>query len=152
MTDLSEVDHHRFADRLNRLFEARHGAGAPELTDRQVATQITDAGTSISASYIWSLRNPGQSGKINPRFHHVEALAKFFGVPAGYFFDDNTQVEQELDLLLQLRGSGVRAVATRAAAMHPSDLQKLMAMMDIMGGVEPTRSDIRRDPGANHVR
>lgn len=150
MTELPEADDHRFARRLNRLFAAKHGAGQPELTDRQVAADISEAGTNISASYIWSLRNPAASGKINPRLHHIEALARYFGVPAGYFSDSDTRIEEELELLVAMRDTGVHAVATRAASMRPADLRKLLSMMDILGDEEPDhRKRVRKEAPDN---
>lgn len=152
MNDLLGADHHRFAHRLNRLFAAKHGVGKPELTDRHVAAAITEAGTNISASYIWSLRNPASSGKLNPRLHHVEALARYFGVPVGYFSDDDTRIEEELELLVSLRDRGVRALATRAATMQPADLQKLLAMMDILGDKSPSPTQLAPGEGSPNGR
>ncbi|MDH6135491.1 transcriptional regulator with XRE-family HTH domain [Kitasatospora sp. MAA4] len=112
------------AGKLNTLFRAVVSAsGGPYSTD-EVARTITAAGVPISASYIWLLRK-GQ--RDNPTLKHIEALAKFFGVPPAYFFDDGitATVNAELELLVALRDAKVQRVALRAAGLSPESLHSI---------------------------
>jgi transcriptional regulator with XRE-family HTH domain len=112
------------ADKLDYLFRTVRPKGRGEYTYREVAQAINDApdGTTISASYLWQLR---RGDKDNPTIKHIEALAKFFGVPASYFLDDETtgQIAEQLELLAAIRDNDVREIALRVsdlsdAAMH----------------------------------
>ena len=68
------------AEKLDALFRAR---GDASLED--VARAIrAGGGPTISASYLWLLRT---GRKTNPTLRHLEALARYFGVPPAYFFD-----------------------------------------------------------------
>ncbi|MBO0883459.1 MAG: helix-turn-helix transcriptional regulator, partial [Mycobacterium sp.] len=75
------------AQRLEHLFHTVRKPDGREYSNDEVAAGIhQDQGETISASYIWYLRT-GQ--RDNPTFKHINALARFFGVPAAYFFDDD---------------------------------------------------------------
>lgn len=122
----------RFADKLQFLFGVVRKSGQREYTNEEVAAMIArDQGVTISASYIWYLRT-GQ--RNNPTFKHVNALARFFGVPPAYFFDDATgaRVEAELELLTAMRHAGVRDIALRAVGLSP---QSLDTVTDIINRV-----------------
>jgi hypothetical protein len=51
-----------------------------------------------------------QQGKINPEKSHIEAIAKFFGLPSGYFYDEkvNQQLNEEIAILLAFRDKKIR--------------------------------------------
>jgi|NGEPerStandDraft_6_1074524.scaffolds.fasta_scaffold27042_2 transcriptional regulator with XRE-family HTH domain len=117
------------AEKLDYLFQVVHPAGRGEYTYREVAATIQRGGPSISSSYLWQLR----SGlKDNPTKKHIEALAKFFGVPAAYFFDDEKaeQVDAQLGVLNAMRDAGVRQVALRAADLSPESLGVIRSMIE----------------------
>lgn len=107
-----------FADRLNHLFDTVVPAGRGPYSTAEVAQAITDQGEPVSGSYLWMLRK-GQ--RDNPTLRHLNALAKFFGVPPAYFFDQQVteQVDTDLELLVSLRDAGVRNVALRASGLSP---------------------------------
>jgi transcriptional regulator with XRE-family HTH domain len=110
------------AEKLEYLFSTVREPGRREYGNEEVAAAIArDQGVTISASYIWYLRT-GQ--RDNPTFRHLNALARFFGVPPAYFFDDDTgaKVEAELALLAAMKDAGVRDVALRAAGLSPRSL------------------------------
>jgi transcriptional regulator with XRE-family HTH domain len=110
------------ADKLDYLFRTVHGPARREFSNEEVAAAITrDQDVTISASYIWYLRT-GQ--RDNPTFKHLNALARFFGVPPAYFFDEETsaRVEAELGLLTAMKDNGVRDIALRAAGLSPKSL------------------------------
>jgi len=118
------------ADKLDRLFEAVHPAGRGPYSNEEVAALIREqGGPTISATYIWLLRK-GQ--RNNPTLKHLEALANFFGVPAAYFFDDETaaKVDAELALLNALKDLGVQRLALRAAGLSPRSLDSIAEMIE----------------------
>jgi ESX-1-secreted protein regulator len=113
------------AERLEYLFRTVHEPGRREYSNEEVAAAIArDQGVAISASYLWYLRT-GQ--RDNPTFKHLNALARFFGVPPAYFFDHGTgvRVEAELALLTAMKDAGVRDVALRAAGLSPKSLEAI---------------------------
>ncbi|KUH39620.1 MULTISPECIES: helix-turn-helix domain-containing protein [Streptomyces] len=124
-----------FADRLNRLFEVVAPPGRGPYSTDEVARAITASGVSISSSYIWLLRN-GQ--RNNPTLRHISALAKFFGVPPAYFFDDQVTeaVDAELELLVSLRDAGVQRIALRAAGLSSESLHSISDIIERIRDLE----------------
>lgn len=118
------------AVKLNKLFEIMRNPGEPPLSNAAAAKAITKAtGVSISSGYIWQLR----SGiKTNPTVQHLRALTDFFGVPASYLIDRDTdeKVEAQLALVQALRDSGVRDLAMRTSGLTPEAIRSLAAMVD----------------------
>ncbi|MDJ0344112.1 helix-turn-helix transcriptional regulator [Streptomyces sp. H10-C2] len=117
-------------------------------SNEEVARAIRAQGGDISKQYIAYLR---KGERDNPRMHHLEALARFFGVKAAYFFDDDTAAETDtkLDQLAALREAGVRGeelraltdagvtqVATRAAGLSPKGLTFASALLDQLREME----------------
>ncbi|OBJ64213.1 helix-turn-helix domain-containing protein, partial [Mycobacterium colombiense] len=89
--------------RLTKLFEVMRKAGAAPLSNAAAAAAITEkTGVSISPAYLWQLRS---GVKRNPTVAHLRAIAEFFGVPASYLIDRNTDpaIEAQLNLLQALR-------------------------------------------------
>jgi transcriptional regulator with XRE-family HTH domain len=113
------------AQRLEHLFRTVRETGRREYSNEEVASAITrDQGVTISASYLWYLRT-GQ--RDNPTLKHLNALAKFFGVPTAYFFDEATaqQVEAELALLTAMKDARIRDVALRADGLSEQSLDTI---------------------------
>ena len=119
------------ADKLDYLFRTVHPKGRGEYTYREVAQAINDApdGTTISASYLWQLR---RGDKDNPTIKHIEALAKFFGVPASYFLDEETtgQITEQLELLAAIRDNDVREIALRASDLSDAALNMIRNVIE----------------------
>ncbi|GGP36249.1 MULTISPECIES: helix-turn-helix domain-containing protein [Streptomyces] len=117
------------ADKLNHLFRTVVPDGREPYTTEEVARAITAGGVSISGSYIWLLRKGQRS---NPTLRHVEALAKFFGVPPAYFFDDQVTetVNADLGLLVALREPQVQRVALRAAGLSAESLHSINEVIE----------------------
>lgn len=104
-----------FQVKLELLFETVHPADRGPYTNGEVADAITAQGGAISSTYLWMLRN---GKRDNPTKAHLEHLARFFGVKAGYFFDDNQEAEETLRDLRSVKAMqdlGVRKVAARLA-------------------------------------
>ena len=119
------------AEKLDYLFRVVHPKGRGEYTYREVAQAINDAdaGTTISASYLWQLR---RGDKDNPTIRHVEALAKFFGVPPSYFLDDAAagEITAQLELLAAMRDSEVREIALRASDLSDAALKMIKGLIE----------------------
>lgn len=92
------------ADRLNALFAAAGARTGRPPTNRMVADAV-----GASESFICLLR----SGKRdNPTKHHLERLARYFGVPVSVFFNDPDR-DRDLEHLVHcivLRESGLNDV------------------------------------------
>jgi transcriptional regulator with XRE-family HTH domain len=115
--------------RLNRLFETVHPPGRGPYSNEEVARAIRAQGGDISRAYLSYLRN---GDRDNPTLQHLEALARFFGVPAAYFFDDGVAAETDaqLEVVVALRDAGVRTVALRVAGLSPQGLHAVSAMIE----------------------
>lgn len=124
------------ADKLNHLFASIHPPRRGPYSPAEAAAAIEQAGgPSISGTYIWMLRN-GQ--RDNPSMQVIAGIAGFFGVPVGYFFDEETtaRVDAQLELLTTMVDTGVRNVATRAADLSPAGLRAIREMIDHVRHVE----------------
>lgn len=137
------------ADRLNHLFDTVAPPGRGAYSNQDVAAGIRAAGTDISAQYISLLR---RGERDNPTLRHLDALARFFGVPPAYFFDAATtrRVDDELAALAALRDAGVRGVALRAAGLSPTGLDAVQAIIDQvrrLEGLAPPDADGPHDGG-----
>lgn len=133
-----------FAQRLEYLFRTVREPGRREYSNDEVASAIArDQGVTISASYLWYLRT-GQ--RDNPTLKHLHALATFFGVPAAYFFDDETagRVEAELAVLTAMRDARVRDVALRADGLSEASLGTIRDVIERvrqLEGLPPSPQD-----------
>lgn len=133
-------------DKLNRLFEKVRPHPDREYSNAQVAAEINAeaiGGQTISQSYIWQLRN---SIKDNPTIKHLQGLARFFGVPVSYFFDDSVtdRVDAELarlreqqEKLTQLRSGGdAQMIAMRAGELSESRRQQVIDLLNVVYELE----------------
>ncbi|HEX6524730.1 MAG TPA: hypothetical protein VF070_32700 [Streptosporangiaceae bacterium] len=88
----------------------------PPRTNADVADAITAAtGEELSSTAVWKLRT-GRGD--NPTLKTMTALARFFGVPVGYFGEGEAAelIGDELALLTLLRDEGVSRTALRSLA------------------------------------
>ncbi|UOX90367.1 XRE family transcriptional regulator [Amycolatopsis sp. FBCC-B4732] len=128
-----------FADKLNHLFAVTKSPDGDEYSNDFAADSITVAGTKISGTYIWQLR---KRKRDNPTIKHVEGLARFFGVPVNYFFDDDVtdRVDQQLrDLAAEQERLKANAgdqeaqrIAMRAGELTPDRRQLVMDLLDVV--------------------
>lgn len=135
------------AAKLDYLFRQVHPRDRGEYSYRQVAGGIEQAGgPTISPTYVMYLR---KGERTNPTVQHLEAIAKFFGVPLSYFLDDETteRVARELELFAAFRDSGVRDLALRASDLSPEGLATLTRMLDEVRRAERKDSPGRPSPG-----
>ncbi len=123
------------AEKIDHLFATVHPASG-QYTHQQVADAIREGGgPTISATYLWQLR---YGRRDNPTMQHIEALSRFFGVPATYFFDDEVteQVNAQLELVAALRDEQVRGLLLRTSGLSPQGLKALSDMADHVRKIE----------------
>ncbi len=128
-----------FADKLNHLFAVTKSPEGEEYSNDFAADSITVAGTKISGTYVWQLR---KRKRDNPTIKHVEGLAKFFGVPVNYFFDDDVtdRVDQQLRelaaeqerLKANVGDQEAQRIAMRAGELTPDRRQLVMDLLDVV--------------------
>ena len=128
-----------FADKLNHLFAVTKSPEGDEYSNDFAADSITAAGTKISGTYVWQLR---KRKRDNPTIKHVEGLAKFFGVPVNYFFDDDVtdRVDRQLRELAaeqeRLKANAgdqeAQRIAMRAGELTPDRRQLVMDLLDVV--------------------
>ena len=124
------------ADRLDRLFRtARSPRGRPYTTGEAARAIAAAGGPTISPTYLWELRT-GRA--TDPRRSHLQALAAFFGVPCGYFFDDEptSPMGQDPAVLLALRDDAVRRFVARLAGLSPTTLAALVGIVERIRALE----------------
>ena len=124
------------ADLLGRLFAAVHPPGRGPYTNREVVTAIAaTGGPGITVQYLSQLRN---GERTNPTKDVMEGLARFFDVPAAYFFDSeqSTKIAEDLEFLALLRDAGVREMALRAVGLTPRSKASITAMIEHIRALE----------------
>lgn len=140
--DQAAADGKSLADKLNNLFQLCKPAGRKPFSNADVAKAIRELGYDISSSYIAALR---AGDKTNPTLRHLEGLARYFGVPAAYFFDDATtaSIHSQLEQLATLRelqaalnDDGVRILALKARGLSPTGIQHIERIVDHVRALE----------------
>lgn len=123
-----------FAEKLDHLLLTVHPKGRKPYSMDEVAAAIAAKGYEhVSAGYIWALR---RGERDNPTIKTVEALADFFGVPPGYFLDNDEELVQRVDsqlgLLTKMRDAGIENLAMRAAELSPDSREAVARLIDAM--------------------
>ncbi|MFD5629992.1 Secondary metabolite protein [Streptomyces sp. NPDC127072] len=127
---MTEKHERTFAELLDHLFREVHPKERGPFTYAEVSQGIRDtSGVTISASAIQQLRT---GVNTNPKMQTIRALAGFFGVAPGYFFDEEVaeRTRAEIQVVAAMRDQGVRRVALRANGLSTSSLQMLNAVID----------------------
>jgi transcriptional regulator with XRE-family HTH domain len=104
------------ADKVNWLIDRAYPAGRGPFSNNEVAALIKDVtGEEVSYTTIWKLRN-GQAQ--NPQKRLIEALARTFGVPPAFFFDDYNEqaglLQEQVELLALVRDARISTSQLRA--------------------------------------
>ncbi|MEU5655072.1 helix-turn-helix domain-containing protein [Streptomyces sp. NPDC047737] len=127
---MTEGNERTFAELLDYLFRTVHPKGSNPYTYAEVSQGIRDtSGVAISASAIQQLRT---GTNTNPKMQTIRALAGFFGVSPGYFFDEAEAERQraEIQVVAAMLDQGVRRVALRANGLSASSLNMLNTVID----------------------
>lgn len=146
MTDAHPPAERTLAEKLDRLFRTIHPRNRAEYSYEEVAEAIRSrGGPTVSATYLWQLR---KGARDNPTKKHLEAIADFFGVPPGYFFEEETteRIDAELELLAALRDASVRQMALRAFGLSPESLGAIREMIERVRQLEGLPDGENTDP------
>ena len=133
------------ADKVNWLIDRAHPVGRGPFSNNEVAALIRDVtGEDVSYTTIWKLRN-GQAQ--NPQKRLIEALARTFGVPPAFFFDDYSEqaglLQEQVELLALVRDARISSAQLRAILeLNP---QARQAVADLVAAT--ARDDARRHRG-----
>ena len=131
------------ADKVNWLIDRAHPAGRGPYSNTEVSALIEKVtGEEFSHTTIWKLRN-GQAS--NPQMRLLQALARTFGVPPAFFFDDYDeeqagQLREQVELLALMRDSGVTSAQLRAlASLSPGARQAVADLIEHTARTERAR-------------
>ena len=135
------------ADKVNWLIGNAHPAGRGPLSNAEVAALMERVtGETFSHTTIWKLRN-GQAA--NPQMRLIEALARTFGVPAAFFFDDYDAnqaglLHDQVELLALVRDAAVTTAQLRALLELTPEARQAIA--DLVAHTTRTEADrLRQD-------
>ena len=118
------------ADKVNWLIERAHPADRGPYSNNEVAELVKDVtGEEVSYTTIWKLRN-GQAK--NPQMRLIEALAKTFGVPPAFFFDDYDEkqaglLQEQVELLALIRGAHINTAQLRTILSLSDEARQAVA-------------------------
>ena len=131
-----------FAERLNSLFATRVNPATGQPYSLREVSEAT--GGLVSRAYLSTLRR----GLVTmPGLHIIEALARFFGVPTGYFLGHDTddvpgvaapshdagatdESDEEAALRLALSDPLVRETALRVKDFGPEEWKLMIGMVE----------------------
>jgi len=68
----------------------------------------------------------GTRKRVNPKIHYVEALAKLFGVPVTYFFDEETPADADS------AAGEAKLMALRARELSPRGRRQVMDLLELV--------------------
>ena len=118
------------ADKVNWVLDKAHPAGRGRFSDAEVCFKIhAVTGEQISTTTCWKLRN-GQL--TNPQLRVIEALARTFGIPAGFFLDNYDEEKlglwrEQVELLALIGDAGITAAEFRAILGMDAEDRKAIA-------------------------
>jgi transcriptional regulator with XRE-family HTH domain len=113
-----------FAERLSALIDAARAGGHVPHSYRELSAAIERAGgPAMSPAYLQQLAT---GKRINPKIHYVEALAKLFGVPVTYFFDDEPAEAANGP------AGEAKLMAMRAQELSPQGRRQVMDLLDLV--------------------
>ncbi len=121
------------AEKVEWLISNAHPAGRGPYSNAEVTALIEKAtGQQFSHTTIWKLRN-GQAA--NPQMRLIEALARTFGVPPAFFFDDYDDqhaglLREQAEMLALIRGTSVTTDQLRTLLQLSPDA--LQAVTDLI--------------------
>src|SRR6516162_10100880 len=121
---------HTLADKVNWLIDRAHPAGRGSFSNNEIAALIKDAtGEEVSYTTVWKLRN-GQAQ--NPQKRLIEALAKTFGVPPAFFFDDYDGqqaglLQEQVELLALIRDAHINTAQLRTILSLSDEARQAVA-------------------------
>lgn len=145
-------DQPKFADRLDHLIRTVHPSGRGPYTLDEISQGIKElTGVSISVAYLNQLST---GRRDNPSAQHIHGIARFFGVPIGYFFDPVTSraTDEELALLRAIRDEGIRDLTLAALDMTPETRAAVGRIMNEMSTLDHRPASDKSTPRTRRGR
>ncbi|GAA1027010.1 MULTISPECIES: XRE family transcriptional regulator [Amycolatopsis] len=133
-----------FAQRLAHLIATVHPPDRKPYSYREIAQGVADVtGVSMSATHVQQL---AVGARRDPKRSHIQALARFFGVPVTYFFDDEVagRVDEQVADVVAWRDTQARDLAQRAMRLSERDRRTISALMDQLDSYTEGRDRTRR--------
>ncbi|MGJ7908238.1 helix-turn-helix domain-containing protein [Actinopolyspora sp. H202] len=141
-----------FAGKLAHLIATVHPPDRGTYSYREIEAGIRHLPGAMSAQYISQLKT---GTRTNPKIHYVEALAEFFGVPAGYFFDDEVteRIDAQIADLKTWRDTEARDIAQRFAGLDRRDRNTVSNLIDSLDAynARPRHQRARRKTDRDHT-
>jgi transcriptional regulator with XRE-family HTH domain len=115
------------ADKVNWLLDNARPAERRALTNAEVSALIERVtGEQVSHTTIWKLRN-GQA--TNPQLRVIQALARTFGVPPSFFFEDFDEqraglLQEQVEMLAMIRDADITSTQLRAFVNMPPEARE----------------------------
>ncbi|WP_239154828.1 helix-turn-helix transcriptional regulator [Amycolatopsis sp. FDAARGOS 1241] len=133
-----------FAERLVHLIATVHPPDRKPYSYREIAQGVADlTGVSMSATHVQQL---AVGARRDPKRSHIQALARFFGVPVTYFFDDDVaeRVDGQIADVVAWRDTEARNLAERAMRLSERDRETVSALVDQLESYDAGRERSRR--------
>lgn len=122
-----------FAERLSALIESARAGGLAPHSYREISAAVERAGgPAMSPAYLQQLAT---GKRVNPKIHYVEALAKLFGVPVTYFFDEETTADADG------AAGEAKLMAMRAQELSPQGRRQVMDLLELVERYERAERD-----------
>ena len=144
MTGTPDEDERSFAERLAKLIATVHPPDRKPYSYREIAKGVVDlTGVSMSATHVQQL---AVGARRDPKRSHIQALARFFGVPVTYFFDDDVaeRVDGQVAEVVAWRDTEARDLAQRAMRLSPRDRETVTTLVDQLNSYDAGRDRSRR--------
>lgn len=126
-----------FADRLDNLIRTQQRPDGEVWTNDKVADDLrTIGGPSYSTAYIQQLR---RGARANPSWPLVVAFARLFGVPVGYFSDEDQNSvipPEDLQLLNAIRTPELRDLIQKLNGIGPQARQVIARLIDEVSSLD----------------
>lgn len=129
------------AERLNALFSrVPRPDGRTHYSNADVAQALSENEVSVTGVYLSQLRS---GRRDNPSARLLAALAKFFGVPIAYFFDEEEAqaITDQLDALAAVRDSRIEGIMNRATGMTDQGINHLAGIIDHIVALEREQNE-----------
>jgi transcriptional regulator with XRE-family HTH domain len=133
-----------FAHRLAHLIGTVHPPDRKPYSYREIAQGVAElTGVTMSATHVQQL---AVGARRDPKRSHIQALARFFGVPVTYFFDDEVaeRVDGQVADVVAWRDTEARDLAQRAMRLSARDRETVTALMDQLNSYTSGRERDRR--------
>lgn len=128
-----------FAQKLEHLFQTRLKPDGSEYSEVEIEVATAQA---VTHSYIYRLRK-GLSQ--NPSYEKIKALASFFKVSPGYFFDEKAEESNTVTTTTSpLFTLDLQSVALRAEKIEDEAVKEIM--LQVLSAIKEVREQTENKP------